>query len=101
MPFFLLLSLSFFFSNEFRHLFAAQEDWYQQVESRRKAAFQGLEKSVDSLNSRILNADEKSAEVVDKLKELDRLIDEERRRWQDRLEEQEQYLVHNQGEQSY
>ena len=72
--------------SEFQALFQSHENWLQNIKGRQEEAFDVLNKSLNALGERMANAHEKSSEVVRRLTALDGLIDEERRKWKERLE---------------
>lgn len=70
----------------FSEAFARHEQYFKEVMSQREETYKRLEKSIGNTASEISACKDKNDSLSSKISELERLIDEERRRWRDRLE---------------
>lgn len=71
----------------FSHVFAHHDRQFQQCMHMRHEQFRALEESAASLSKRIETAKAKSQEIAENMLDINGIIEEERRRWKEKLSE--------------
>eukprot|EP00760_Papus_ankaliazontas_P036951 PhM_4_TR840/c0_g1_i1/m.1974 len=73
--------------------FLMNEVYYKQLVKQRQDAFQRLENCVNTVSHEIRTCKERNAQLTRKVRELDSIIDQERRKWRERVEEEKAMLA--------
>lgn len=73
-------------TEDYSSIVAQHDKWLQDVQSRHNMAFDGLLSSIDSLGAKVADCESKNGEIVNQIKQLDALIEEERSKWKLRLD---------------
>lgn len=79
-------------NDDFSALFASHEEWFKQATSKRAETFGGLQTAVADLTKSMANCESRNHAIVEQISELDAIIDEERLKWQARLEKERTLL---------
>eukprot|EP00771_Trimastix_marina_P001139 gnl/Trimastix_PCT/2186.p1 GENE.gnl/Trimastix_PCT/2186~~gnl/Trimastix_PCT/2186.p1 ORF type:complete len:271 (+),score=58.07 gnl/Trimastix_PCT/2186:35-814(+) len=77
----------------FNEMFARHEHYFKTVMKQREETFKKLELNMSSAAKEIQQCQEKSAKLTQRIVDLDRLIEEERKRWKDRLDAEKKTLL--------
>lgn len=80
-------------TEEFSHLFATHEVWYKQASERRQATFAALNTAVTELTTKAADSEARTAGLLDRIAELDSLIEDERCKWEEKLREEQAALA--------
>ena len=73
-------------AEDFAQLFASHDEWFHSAVDRRKAAHQDLVGNIKSLCDRLRAVQDENDGVLEKINELDQLIEGERNQWKQRLD---------------
>lgn len=77
---------------DFSQLFATHEEWFRQATARRADTFSGLQSAVGDLCKTMTACESRNNAIVQQIGELDAIIDEERLKWQARLDKERSLL---------
>ena len=80
-------------TEEFSHLFATHEVWYKQASERRTATFAALNGAVTELATKAADSEARTAGLLDRIGELEGLIEDERAKWEEKLKEEQAALA--------
>lgn len=72
--------------------YARQEAFFKQVMKQREDTFNKLEKALSQTGKEIALCQDKNAQLSERLKDLDKMIEDERRKWRDRIEAEKKRL---------
>jgi len=75
-------------SQSYQHVFAQHDRQFQQVMHMRHEQFRALEEAASDLTRRIEASKQKSAEIADTMLDITGIIEGERKRWKEKLNEQ-------------
>lgn len=79
-------------SSDFSSLFASHEEWFKKATARRAQTFAGLQEAISDLCGSMQSCETRNNGIVQQISELDAIIDEERLKWQGRLEKERRLL---------
>ena len=77
--------------------FLMNEVYYKQLVKQRSEAFSRLETCVNTVSHEIRICKERNGQLTRKVRELDSIIDQERRKWRERVEEEKAMLAKRTG----
>ncbi|CAL6088161.1 Conserved_hypothetical protein [Hexamita inflata] len=77
-------------ADSFKDLFEKHEQYFQQVSEKRDESFRKLADAIAHAQKEIQNCRERNGKIRGQIRELDDLIDQERKRWKERLEIEKQ-----------
>eukprot|EP00708_Paratrimastix_pyriformis_P004560 GAFH01003455.1.p2 GENE.GAFH01003455.1~~GAFH01003455.1.p2 ORF type:complete len:150 (+),score=45.99 GAFH01003455.1:459-908(+) len=77
----------------FNEMFARHEHYFKQVMRQREESFKKLESAMQAAAQDIHQCQEKNAKLSQRIMDLDGLIEEERKRWKERLEAEKKTLL--------
>lgn len=80
-------------AESFNEMFARHEHYFKQVMKQREETFKKLESAMQSAAKDIASCQEKNAKLAQRITDLDALIEEERKRWKERLEAEKKTLL--------
>lgn len=80
-------------SESFNELFARHEHYFRQVMKQREDTFKKLEQAMQAASKDIASCQEKNQKLAQRIADLDGLIEEERKRWKERLEAEKKTLL--------
>eukprot|EP01027_Heterolobosea_sp_BB2_P010326 GEZU01015164.1.p1 GENE.GEZU01015164.1~~GEZU01015164.1.p1 ORF type:complete len:226 (-),score=48.41 GEZU01015164.1:18-695(-) len=75
--------------------FMRHEQFFKQVMKQREETFKKLEKSIMTTQKEIAQCQEKNAHLADRIKELDKMVEDERRKWRERIEAEKKRIASN------
>ena len=75
--------------NDFKNLFLNHDNWLRTVSAKQAQTFENLEGSLGTLESNVETMQERSSEMISQLSKLDEMIDGERAKWTQLLQEEE------------
>eukprot|EP00768_Dysnectes_brevis_P003622 gnl/Dysnectes_brevis/2577_a3106_1959.p1 GENE.gnl/Dysnectes_brevis/2577_a3106_1959~~gnl/Dysnectes_brevis/2577_a3106_1959.p1 ORF type:complete len:191 (+),score=13.66 gnl/Dysnectes_brevis/2577_a3106_1959:95-667(+) len=76
----------------FSEMFARHDAYFKSVVAKREQSFSKLEEALESAAKEIGDCKERNARLRGQISELDQLIEEERRKWRERLEQEKKSL---------
>eukprot|EP00769_Ergobibamus_cyprinoides_P000698 gnl/Ergobibamus_cyprinoides/1703.p1 GENE.gnl/Ergobibamus_cyprinoides/1703~~gnl/Ergobibamus_cyprinoides/1703.p1 ORF type:complete len:187 (+),score=63.49 gnl/Ergobibamus_cyprinoides/1703:129-689(+) len=76
----------------FSDMFSRHQAYFEQVVRQREASFKKLETALTSAASEITQCQERNAKLSQQIVALDNMIEEERRKWRERLESEKKGL---------
>jgi len=82
-------------SRDFSHLFEKHDMWLREVNARRQEHFHDLTTRMNELTNKLESSEAKTNEVIQRLTQLDALIDEERLKWKNKLAEEKKQAAEN------
>lgn len=74
-------------AEEFGQLFASHEEWFRAATAKRKEVYGQLIGEANDIGRALQEAESRSTNVLNRIHELDRLIGDEKARWQQKLAE--------------
>lgn len=77
--------------------FLMNDVYYKQLVKQRQEAFARLETCVNTVSHEIRVCKERNGQLTRKVRELDSIIDQERRKWRERVEEEKSMLAKRTG----
>eukprot|EP00698_Gefionella_okellyi_P002893 TRINITY_DN12757_c0_g1_i1.p1 TRINITY_DN12757_c0_g1~~TRINITY_DN12757_c0_g1_i1.p1 ORF type:complete len:249 (-),score=58.03 TRINITY_DN12757_c0_g1_i1:57-803(-) len=80
-------------SESFTEMFARHEQYFKQVMKQREETFKKLEGSIASAAKEISICQEKNSKLSQRISDLDNMIEDERRKWKDRLEAEKKTML--------
>ncbi|GCA62869.1 hypothetical protein KIPB_006323, partial [Kipferlia bialata] len=81
----------------FQEMFARHDAYFKQVVQQREESFKKLEGALSAASQEIAMCREKNSKLTQRIVELDNVIEEERRRWRERLDSEKKHLFKGVG----
>jgi hypothetical protein len=79
--------------DSFAEMFARHEQYFKQVMRQREETFRKLETSITAASREMSECQEKNSQLSNRINDLDTMIEEERRKWRERLDHEKKQLL--------